>query len=110
MRDLGEVLEFMRLVWAVDHGLQASSKRMRSRHGVTGPQRLFVRLVGKFPGISASEIAAILHLDKSTLSVIARRLEVRGDVVRKADQSDRRRAGLHLTRKGHQIDAIRTGT
>ena len=40
---LGAVLDFMRLLWAVDHALQSTSKRMESTFGLTGPQRLVVR-------------------------------------------------------------------
>src|SRR2546423_15613008 len=50
---LGPVLEFMKQLWAVDHGLQSASKRMEASFGITGPQRLVVRIVGRFPGIAA---------------------------------------------------------
>jgi len=53
---LGPVLEFMKQLWAVDHGLQSVSKRMEARFGITGPQRLVVRIVGRFPGISAGAL------------------------------------------------------
>jgi hypothetical protein len=66
---LGKVLDFMRLLWSVDHGLQSLSKRMDARLGVTGPQRLVIRIVGRFPGISPGEIADILKVHKSTLTV-----------------------------------------
>jgi len=56
---LGPVLEFMKLLWAVDHGLQSISKHMESRFGITGPQRLVVRIVGRFPGISAGALADV---------------------------------------------------
>jgi len=107
---LGQILEFMRLLWAVDHGLQASSKRMQSQLGVTGPQRLVVRIVGKFPGISAKEIAHILHMHKSTVTFVTQRLEERGALTRTVDPSDRRRANVELTAKGRELDQIRGGT
>ena len=44
-RRLGRVLEFMRVLWAVDHALQSTSKWMEVRLGVTGPQRLVIRIV-----------------------------------------------------------------
>jgi hypothetical protein len=47
---LGDILDFMRLLWAVDHGLHSTSKRMNTSIGVTGPQRLVLRMTGKFPG------------------------------------------------------------
>src|SRR5439155_8811053 len=64
---LGAVLDFMRLLWAVDHSLQSASKRMEAAYGITGPQRLVVRIVGRFPGIAAGRVAEILHVHPSTL-------------------------------------------
>ena len=67
---LGPVLEFMRTLWALDHALQSASKRMESRLRVTAPQRLVVRIVGRYPGVSAGELSEILHLHPSTLTGI----------------------------------------
>jgi MarR family transcriptional regulator, organic hydroperoxide resistance regulator len=107
---LGPVLEFMRLLWSVDHRLQSTSKRMEARLGVTGPQRLVVRIVGRFPNISAGEIADVLQIHPSTLTGILRRLEARGALARTADPDDGRRALLKLTRVGEEIDATKDGT
>src|SRR5919108_5083730 len=82
---LGAVLDFMRLLWAVDHSLQSASKRMESQHGITGPQRLVVRIVGRFPGIAAGRVAEILHVHPSTLTGILKRLEQRGILQRRSD-------------------------
>lgn len=109
-RSLGEVLEFMRLLWAVDHGLQSRSKRMEAALGVTGPQRLVIRLVGQRPGISAGELAALLHVHPSTLTGVLGRLEARGVVLRRPDPDDKRRALLGLTAKGAKLDKVRSGT
>lgn len=107
---LGPVLDFMRLVWAVDHGLAARSKRMEAQIGVTGPQRFVVRVVGRFPGISAGQLAEILHLHPSTLTGILQRLEAAGLLKRKDDPVDRRRALFVLSPKGKRVDGPRTGT
>jgi MarR family transcriptional regulator, organic hydroperoxide resistance regulator len=107
---LGSVLQFMQLLWAVDHGLQAVSKRMQRTLGVTGPQRLVVRVLGRLPGVSAGEVAAILHVHPSTLTGVLRRLEADGLVTRHADRADRRRTVLHLTAKGRRIDTVQVGT
>ena len=40
---------FHALLWAVDHGLTSISKRMERALGITGPQRLVVRIVGRRP-------------------------------------------------------------
>lgn len=109
-RDLGAVIEFMRVVWELDHHLTKVSKAMRSRLGVTGPQRLAVRVVGRFPGISAGELAAILHLHPSTLTGILDRLVRNGLLERVADAADARRALFRLTARGRRVDSVRTGT
>ena len=107
---LGAVLDFMRLLWALDHALQSASKRMESAFGMTGPQRLVVRIVGRFPGISAGRIALILHVHPSTLTGVLRRLESRALVQRRPDPRDARRALFMLTAKGRKLDTIKTGT
>jgi DNA-binding MarR family transcriptional regulator len=106
---LGAVLDFMRLLWAVDHALQSASKRMEATFGVTGPQRLVVRIVGRFPGIAAGRVAEILHVHPSTLTGILKRLEAHGMLVRKSDPRDARRALFGLTPKGKKLDTLKTG-
>jgi DNA-binding MarR family transcriptional regulator len=107
---LGDVLDFMRLIWALDHALQRTSKRMKSSLGVTGPQRLVIRIVSRFPGITAGQIAELLHVHPSTLTGILKRLEREGLVRRRSDPRDRRRAILGITEKGRRIEAAGKGT
>ncbi|HKU37671.1 MAG TPA: MarR family winged helix-turn-helix transcriptional regulator [Polyangiales bacterium] len=107
---LGPVLEFLRLLWAVDHGLNRISKRMETEFGVTGPQRLAIRIIGRFPWITAGGLAGILHVHPSTLTGILQRLEVRKLVARRVDPEDARRTLLGLTLEGKRYDARRLGT
>jgi DNA-binding MarR family transcriptional regulator len=105
-----DVLSFMRLMWAVDHALQRTSKQMNQSLGLTGPQRLVIRLLGRTPGLSAGHLASELHLDPSTLTGILQRLESRRLVQRQRDPSDARRLRLSLTRRGESFDAPSPGT
>jgi MarR family transcriptional regulator, organic hydroperoxide resistance regulator len=107
---LGDVLTFMRLLWAVDHGLRSASKRLASVAGVTGPQRLVLRMVGRFPSASAGELAELLHVHPSTLTGVLDRLERRGLLQRREDPKDGRRSLFRLTAKGETVDAMRAGT
>jgi DNA-binding MarR family transcriptional regulator len=100
----------MRLMWAVDHALQQASRRMKATLGVTGPQRLVVRMVGRFPGVSASELAALLHVHPSTLTGVLRRLERHGLVQRRRDPRDARRRLIGLTARGRLVDSQVNGT
>jgi DNA-binding MarR family transcriptional regulator len=106
----GEVLDFMRLVWAVSHGLEATSKRMDRTLGITGPQRLVVRILGKLPGVSVGNLAAVLQLHPSTLTGVVQRLQARGLIHRDTAPGDRRRARLYLTGKGRRFDIVMNGT
>jgi DNA-binding MarR family transcriptional regulator len=107
---LGGVLDFMRLLWAVDHGLQKGSKRMAAEIGLTGPQRLVIRIAGRFPGISAGHLAAIMHIHPSTLTGVLRRLQERGLIDRQPHPKDARRAALGLTERGRRLDVEASGT
>ncbi|HET9792947.1 MAG TPA: MarR family transcriptional regulator [Thermoanaerobaculia bacterium] len=103
-------MEFLRLLWAVDHGLQSASKRMARSLGVTGPQRLVIRIVGRMPGISPGDLAGILHVHPSTLTGVLTRLVDHGLLARRGDLRDRRRMILTLTEKGKAINRSTAGT
>ncbi len=107
---LGADLDFIRLLWEVDHGLNSASTRMRMRLGVTGPQRFAVRIVSRFPGISAGELASLLHVHPSTLTGVLDRLVRRGLLTRETDPRDGRRTLLRATAPGRRLDRLRRGT
>lgn len=107
---LPDVLAFMQLLWAVVHGVERSSKGMAANLGVTGPQRLVLRVVGLFPGLSAGDLAAVLHVHPSTLTGVLQRLVSQQMLMRIADPADRRRAVLRLTPRGSRVNAKRRGT
>jgi MarR family transcriptional regulator, organic hydroperoxide resistance regulator len=109
-RPLGEVLEFLRTLWGLNHALESASRRMRARFGVTGPERMVVRLAGRYPGISAGDLARILRVHPSTLTGLLKRLVARGILTRRADAADSRRALFALTSEGASIDGVRKGT
>lgn len=107
---LGEDLEFLRLLWAVAHRLSSTSKRMEATLGVTGLQRMVLRLVGQYPGTTATRLAHILHVNSSTLTGVLKRLEQRGYVARHEDPRDARRALLSLTDAGRALGHPSAGT
>lgn len=104
------MLQFMRLLWAIVHGLQKRSKRMSGDLGVTGPQRLVLRVVALFPGLSAGTLASILHLHPSTLTGVLQRLLAQDLLRRSEHTADRRTSVLSLTPKGARVNATRKGT
>jgi DNA-binding MarR family transcriptional regulator len=107
---LSPELEFMRLLWAVEHGLQKTSKRMARRIGLTGPQRLALKLIGRFPAIAPGELAHLLRLHPSTVTGVLIRLERHGLITREAHAHDGRRAHLHVTAAGLRLSRPIPGT
>jgi DNA-binding MarR family transcriptional regulator len=107
---LSDALAFMQLLWAVAHGLESSSKRMHAELGVTGPQRLVLRIVGHYRRIAAGQLAEVLHIHPSSLTGMLRRLEVADLLRRESDPFDRRRALLALTKRGQRLNDQREGT
>ena len=104
------VLQFMKLLWALVHGLERASKRMKGEIGITGPQRLVLRVVGLFPGLSAGDLAAVLHVHPSTLTGVIQRLVTQRLLDRTRDPRDGRRAVLRLSERGSRANTMRRGT
>ena len=109
-RALGEVLGFLQCLWAVAHGLESISKRLQVSAGVTGPQRLVVRLIGQFVGACPGDLAEVMHVHPSSLTGMLRRLEQARLVTRRRDPADARRAILTLTPSGRHLNSRRAGT
>lgn len=107
---LTEELEFLRVLWLVDHAIQGASRRMLDTMGMTGPQRLALRIVSTNPGLSPGDLARILHLHPSTLTGIFQRLEARKLIERRANPADARRAQLFATRSGASLVTSLSGT
>jgi len=107
---LDPVLDFLRELWALDHAFDRISKRMLARIGITAEQRVLIRIVGETPGISAGDLADLLHVDAGTTSAALRRLEERKLLVRERDPNDGRRVTVDLTPSGKRLNVPRSGT
>jgi DNA-binding MarR family transcriptional regulator len=102
---LDGVLGFLRLLWALDHGLQLVSRRMFAERGVTGQQRLLIRIVATSPAITPGQLADVLHLHPSTVTGLLKRLQRQGLLRRQPHPSDGRRVIVTLTEKGRRAAA-----
>ena len=107
---LGSAIEFLSVLWALDHRLELLSRGMKRSFGVSGRERFVIKVVGSQPGISAGEVAAVLHVDPSTLTGTLRQLVSRGLIRRTQHPDDARRAVLQLTARGSAIDRLQSGT
>lgn len=100
---LDGALDFLQALWALDHALQSASKRMERELGLTGPQRLVLRIVAANPRIGAGPLARTLHLHPSTLTGVLRRLEAQRLLKRLDDPADARRALFTITPQGARL-------
>jgi MarR family transcriptional regulator, organic hydroperoxide resistance regulator len=107
---LDPTLDFMRLLWNVEHRLQSTSKVMESRLGITGPQRLVLKVVAQYPGISAKDVANVVRLHPSTITGILQRLTKKGLLLRAADPVDTRRVRLRVQSNARRFTRRTKGT
>lgn len=108
--DLGSTLRFLRALWQLNHALESASRRMKRTYGITGPERLFIRIVGQRPGITPSELASVMSVDRSTVTPLLKRLEARHIVRRSRNPADARSVHLTLMPAGARFDGMREGT
>src|SRR6476620_8625179 len=71
-------------------------RRVRSV-GLTRSQWLVIARVHRRPGLSQSEVADLLEIEKASAGRLIDRMEAKGWLKRVADGSDRRINRLHLT-------------
>jgi DNA-binding MarR family transcriptional regulator len=107
---LSPSLQFLQRLWRLNHALERLSLRMDKQFGITAQQRLIIRCVGAYPGMTAGHLAGVLNVDPGTVSSALRRLEQRGLLERRRDPTDSRRAFLGLTGKGRALDMPAVGT
>lgn len=107
---LGPVLEFMQELWRLEQGLNQRSKAMLARHGVTGPQRLVVRVVGRIGPVTPATLARVLHLHPSSVTRLVRKLVAKRFIRRTQDPTHRGRHLLVLGPMGGRVERLGGGT
>ncbi len=108
--ELGPVLVFMKDLWALEQGLNQRSKAMLDRHGVTGPQRLVVRVLGRLGPLTPAQLSRVLHLHPSSVTRLIQRLEERSFVTRTPHPAHRGRVLLSLGSRGSRVERLQAGT
>jgi DNA-binding MarR family transcriptional regulator len=71
-------------------------------HGFHPREFGLLTVVGKRPGITQQELAALARVDPSSMVALLDDLEARGVAERRVDPNDRRRRAVHLTDKGRE--------
>ncbi|HET9673945.1 MAG TPA: MarR family winged helix-turn-helix transcriptional regulator [Gaiellaceae bacterium] len=71
--------------------------------GVTGGQVALLVAIKYTPGIGVRELAAQERMSPAAISKAVTKLEQQSLVERRELERDRRRVGLHVSEKGHQV-------
>jgi MarR family transcriptional regulator, transcriptional regulator for hemolysin len=79
-------------------------RRVR-RFGLTRAQWLVIARVHRRPGLSQSEIADLLEIEKAPAGRLIDRMQAKGWLERRADAGDRRVNRLHLTPAARRLHA-----
>lgn len=74
--------------------------------GFTRTQWLVLRRLGEQPGVSQSELADMLEVERATAGRLIDKLEENGWIERRADDDDRRINRIYLTKKGRSVHGI----
>ena len=106
---LPESLQFLRLIWAFQIGLERTSREMATSIGVTGRQRFVLRVVGLIPGLTSEQLSATLGVDRSLLGADVTHLVAGGLLATKTDAVNAS-PFLYLTTLGATANSTRTGT
>lgn len=85
---------------ATSHGFQAT---YRDRYGFTRTQWRVLANLGKFGAMTARDICAISHIEKTKVSRAVAALEQGGMLSRTPSETDRRAEVLSLTAKGRTV-------
>jgi DNA-binding MarR family transcriptional regulator len=83
--------------------LRTVFERRVRRFGLTRAQWLVIARVHRRPGLSQSEAADLLEIEKAPAGRLIDRMEAKGWLERRGDPKDRRINRLHLTREGERI-------
>ena len=73
------------------------------RFGLTIPEWRVIAIVGRFPGLSAVEVAERTMMDKVAVSRAVTKLIKSGRIDREFADADRRRSILNLSEQGRQV-------
>ncbi len=87
----------------ITRAIDLRSRRLLHECGLTAPQLATLRVVFEQQAITASALAAELHLGPPTVTGILDRLERRGLVQRIRGERDRRSIAVQLTDEGHDV-------
>lgn len=94
----------MELLFFAYRDFAAEPDALLAKHRFGRAHHRVIYFVGRYPGISVTELLGILRITKQSLSRVLGQLVRGGIVIQKPGPSDRRQRRLELTEKGLEIE------
>lgn len=82
---------------------QGIAETYEQRFGLSVTEWRVIAIIGRYPGLSATEVAQRAAMDKVAISRAVRRLLDQGRIEREHNNADRRARHLHLSATGREI-------
>ena len=82
------------------------SRFLVTHHGLTGPQLVVLKELGRQGGVPVGRLARAVHLSQATVTGILVRLGKRGLVQRRKGEQDKRRVHVWLTLAGGEVLSV----
>jgi DNA-binding MarR family transcriptional regulator len=103
-----ELRQGMELMLFAYRDVMAAADRTLAEHGLGRAHHRAVYFIGRHPGLSVSELLAMLGITKQSLSRVLKELESAGFVEIREAPADRRRRLLRLTPAGETLERALT--
>lgn len=83
------------------------ARTYEARYGLSVTEWRVIAILGRYPGLAASEVAARAAMDKVAVSRAVASLQAAGHIERRDNPDDRRAKHLHLSASGRAVyDAV----
>ena len=93
------LIALRRVIRAIDQ----HSKQLVHSHGLTGPQALVLNVIVHNAPLTGSALARSVSLSQATVTDITKRLEQKGLLIKRRDDTDKRKFHLFPTDRGRAI-------
>jgi DNA-binding MarR family transcriptional regulator len=97
--------DILRSLRRITRAIDLHSKQLMAACGLTGPQLVCLRTIGRETPLSLGQLARAVSLSQATVTGIVDRLVDRGLVRRRRVQSDRRSVSISITDAGSELIA-----
>jgi len=95
----------LRALRKISRAIDLYSRKLASRHHLTGPQLVCLSQIARGGATTPSELSREVSLSQATVTGILDRLEAKGLVTRERNPEDKRRVIVQTTRGGRRLAA-----